>query len=135
MRMPVLAADLISRAAGRFYYLASPYTSAHKHEQEVRTVAAVAVSGALMSAGIFVFSPIVQTHRAAQLFDLPGNFEWWIEYNRAFMDASAGTVVAVSIDGWQRSRGVAQEIAYTQAANKPVYEVILIGTEIILMQR
>lgn len=117
--------DLIERAAGRFYYLASPYTHREPVIQERRYNDAIAHSGALLAAGVFVFAPIVQTHRAAGLYALPGDFVFWLNYNKAFMDASAGTIVA-TIDGWRESKGVAQEIAYTRETGKPVYRCDLL---------
>lgn len=124
MTMPASTSDLSRIADGRFWYLASPYTHKLPHMQEQRTTAATVFAGSLMAAGVFVFSPIVQTHRAAQLFSLPGNFEWWLDYNKAFMDASAGTIIA-AIDGWRQSRGCMQEVEYTRSQGKPVFLMAL----------
>lgn len=119
--MPSNVAELKLKADGRFWYLASPYTHKLAHMQEQRTHAATVHLGALLAAGVFVFSPIVQTHRASQLFQLPGNFEWWLDFNKAFMDASAGTILA-QMEGMNESRGVAQEIEYTRESGKPCYQ-------------
>lgn len=126
--LPTSPDELIRRAAGRFYYLASPYTHRLRHVQEQRYAEVTTYAGALLAAGVHVFAPIVQTHRAAGMFNLPGNFEWWLDYNKAFMDASAGTILA-DIDGWRQSRGVAQEMAYTREQGKPVYRAVLMNDE------
>ena len=97
----------------RFYYLASPYSHPSLLIRAQRTIDVGRYAGEMMAAGMFVYSPIWATHDACQRHDLPVEHEWWLAFNKAFIDASAGVVVC-AIDGWRESRGVAQEIAYAR---------------------
>lgn len=92
------------------YYLASPYThpSALVREQRYRDLQHFA--GQLMTMGYYVYAPILNTHPVAFQYSLPMEFEWWEGFNRAFIERSAGIIVA-DMDGWRESRGVAHEIA------------------------
>lgn len=92
------------------YYLASPYThpSALVREQRYRDLQHYA--GPLMAMGYYLYAPILNTHPVASQYSLPMEFEWWEGFNRAFIERSAGIIVA-DMDGWRESRGVAHEIA------------------------
>lgn len=108
------------------YYLASPYThpSALVREQRYRDLQHFA--GPLMAMGYYVYAPILNTHPVADLYGLPVEFEWWEGFNRAFIERSAGIIVA-NIDGWRESRGVAHEIALGRELGLPIYVMHLDG--------
>ena len=97
----------------RFYYLASPYSHPSPLIRAQRMIDVGRYAGEMMAAGMFVYSPIWATHDAAVRHALPMEYEWWLAFNKAFIDASAGVVVC-AIDGWRESRGVTQEIAYAR---------------------
>lgn len=91
-------------------YLASPYSHPDPAIREERWHAACRASAALMKAGRIVFSPIAQTHPMALLGDLPLDFEFWQDYNRAWIEACSRLIV-LTLDGWRESVGVRGEIA------------------------
>lgn len=97
----------------RFYYLASPYTHPSLITRTQRAIDVNRYAGELMAAGMFVYSPIWATHEICGRHGLPTDHEWWLGFNKAFLDAAAGVIVC-AIDGWRDSRGVAQEIAYAR---------------------
>lgn len=92
------------------YYLASPYTHPSRLTRHQRYLDLRHFAGPLMAMGYYVYAPILNTHPVADLYGLPVEFEWWEGFNRAFIERSAGIIVA-GIDGWRDSRGVAHEIA------------------------
>lgn len=92
------------------YYLASPYTHPSALVREQRYLDLRDYAGPLMAMGYYVYAPILNTHPIAIMYSLPMEFEWWEGFNRAFIERSAGVIVA-DIDGWRESRGVAHEIA------------------------
>lgn len=114
--------DLIALANGGFFYLASPYSGGDPTPSVLqdRADAANDYAGYLLQHGIFTFQPIWSTHRIAMRHTLPKEHEFWIAYNKAFIDPSAGIIVC-DIHGWTTSRGVAQEIAYVKSIGKPVF--------------
>ena len=73
-----------------------------------------------MQAGHFVYCPIVNTHPIAVARALPVEFEWWEAFNRSFIVASEGIVVA-EMDGWKSSRGVQHEIMLGREFGMPIW--------------
>lgn len=102
-----------------FYYLASPYTHKSEAVRNLRAIRANEFAAQLLMAGYFVHQPIWSTHRITQYHNLPVEFEWWEEFNAAFIKASCGVIVC-DIDGWKESRGVAHEIRLAQSLGLPV---------------
>lgn len=105
---------------GQIYYLASPYAHPSPSIREQRYRDLQEYAGPLMVAGYFIYAPILQTHPVAARFSLPVEFEWWEQYNRAFIRISAGVIVA-DISGWSESRGVRHEIALARKMLLPVW--------------
>ena len=107
----------------RFYYLASPYSHPSTLVRAQRAQDVGRYAGEMMAEGMYVYSPIWATHDAAVRHALPMEHEWWLGFNKAFIDASAGVVVC-AIDGWRESRGVAQEIGYARERGLGVWLAI-----------
>lgn len=125
------------QAAG-VYYLASPYSHPDFATKDARAAAAQSYSGRILSVGIKNFSPIAYCHPLALRFKLPTDADWWWEFNLAFMEMSAGLIIA-QIDGWQDSYGVKLELdwytkqrgayAITYCKLAVDRETLLFGTE------
>lgn len=120
--------ELKQRAAGRFYYLASPYTHPDPAIRDIRATLAYEIAGHLMAKGLYVFSPIHATHGASKRHALPTDHVWWDDFNKSFIHPSAGLIVC-TIGGWMESRGVIHEINYARSKDLPVYTVNLRGNE------
>jgi nucleoside 2-deoxyribosyltransferase/methylglyoxal synthase len=98
-------------------YLASPYTGDEvERDGMVRVLA-----GRLLEAGHHVLSPISHSHAIATHPDveLPGDFDWWEDYDRNLIDRCDELWVA-TFAGWATSRGVTREIGYAKMIDKPV---------------
>lgn len=106
----------------KLYYLASPYTheldSIKKERFEKVQHAAVVL---LTEAPLYTFSPIAYNHPMCS-FDLPGDWPFWEEYDKAFIDHSDGLIV-LTLDGWDKSVGVKAEIEYSKEIGIPVYYI------------
>lgn len=111
--------ELIKHANGRFYYLASPYSHPNPAERDIRAEQANRYAGVLMQAGLYVMPTIYLTHENVKRFQLPTDHVWWMGFNKAFIDVSAGMIIA-QIPGWDASKGVTQEINYSRSRNLPV---------------
>ncbi len=101
-----------------FYYLATPY-SRYERGTEAAFQDAIAAAVICIRAGIQVFSPIAHTHPIAVHGGLAGHFEMWASLDEAMIRASDGMIV-VRMDGWDRSEGIAAEIAICERLRKPV---------------
>jgi nucleoside 2-deoxyribosyltransferase len=99
-------------------YLASPYSHPDPSVRERRFRAACRAAVALLHAGRVVFSPIAHSHPLAQ-HGLPGSWQFWERYDRAFLERCE-EVVVLMLDGWQESVGVQAEIRIARELGKPV---------------
>ena len=90
-------------------YLACPYSHTDRSVRVARFEAVNKVAAALMREGLKVFSPISHTHPIAEAGELPLGWDYWHEYDKAFLSASYKMVVLM-LDGWRESAGVNGEI-------------------------
>ena len=72
-----------------------------------------------MKAGEIVYSPIVHNHPVAQRVELPVNWEFWKRIDFTFLKL-AGELRVLCIDGWERSTGVHDEMAYAKELGIPI---------------
>ena len=94
-------------------YLAIPYSHPDPLIREERFRAVNRVAARLMAGGMHVFSPISHTHPIAVEGDLPRGWEYWEAYDRVMLKACQKLIV-LKLDGWDKSVGVAGEIAIAQ---------------------
>jgi hypothetical protein len=102
-----------------FHYLATPYTHPDASVRQKRVDEARRYMAALLSVHVITFCPVSMTHDAAVTFDLPKDFRFWERFNHAFLERSAGVVVA-DMGGWEQSAGVMHEIQTARFLGLPV---------------
>ena len=105
-------------------YVASPYSDPDPGVQHQRYLDVSYAVVQLMQQKIPAYAPIVHCHELALNFNLPGDAEYWQEYNTAFLN-KADAVYVVKLPGWDKSKGVRQEIELAWALDIPVR---LVGT-------
>lgn len=99
-------------------YLMSPYSHADSSVREWRYQEACRAAAEMMREGVLVFSPIAHSHGIAA-YGLPGSWEFWREFDLAFLRA-CDAVVVMTLDGWQESKGIAAELAEAVAMGLPI---------------
>jgi Domain of unknown function (DUF1937) len=99
-----------------YIYLASPYTAAQDETMEDRFCEAERCLAWLLDRKHWTYSPIVHCHALAKRFILPRDYAFWREYNYCMM-TKANSLYVLTIDGWEESRGVQQEIAFAETLN------------------
>lgn len=102
-------------------YLASPYSSSNT-EMQLRFELAEQCTAALMQQDLAIFSPIVHCHELAAKYHLPTDAAYWEKYNMQFL-RKAECLYVLKIEGWDESRGVAQEIAMAKSLYLPIHYV------------
>lgn len=117
---PSISRPVTELKTAGFWYLASPYSHPDWRVRTDRAAAVGNIAASLLSHGIHVYSPIHATHEACIMYELPKDHIFWLNFNKAFIDPAVGVIVA-TIDGWQESAGVNQEIEYAAKTGKPVY--------------
>lgn len=101
-------------------YLASPYSN-YLDGLDAAYVLATDISEELSRAGIKHFCPITVSHEICDRSGIkPKDHDFWMTVDHLFMGRAYGLVV-VGMEGWEESRGVAEEVAYFRAAEKPIY--------------
>src|SRR6185503_15575740 len=90
-------------------YLACPYSHPDREVRVARFEAVNRIAGELMRRGLKIFSPISHTHPIAEATDLPLGWDYWHEYDHAFLSASKKLIVLM-LDGWRELTGVTGEI-------------------------
>lgn len=100
-------------------YLASPYSHPDLNIMHQRYVQTMKHTAKLLFQGKHVFSPIVHCHELARWFNLPTEYNFWLEYNQHML-ARADELLVLCLEGWSESKGVAGEIEFARVLNIPV---------------
>lgn len=90
-------------------YLACPYSHPDRAVRVARFDMVNRMASELMRRGLKIFSPISHTHPIAEAGALPLGWDYWHEYDHAFLSASHKLIVLM-LDGWEKSSGVIGEI-------------------------
>lgn len=101
-------------------YLAMPYTHVDPAVMEDRYQTGLDVIVRLMLSGEVVISPIAHSHPIAMRNPAIANeFEAWRELDETLILAS-DTVYVLTLEGWEDSYGVQQEVEFATARDIPV---------------
>ena len=96
-------------------YLSSPYTHQSETVRALRHDRAALTTAKLMERGWVVFSPIVHAYTVAEFMDSERQLDhdFWMRQARGMLRTAAYLVV-LKIVGWDKSRGVREEILYAK---------------------
>jgi len=94
-----------------FIYVASPYTSDDSRIVEERFEAAEKFVVKALNSGDMVYSPIVHCHAIADKYEMPIDFSFWSNYNKAML-STASEIWVLQLDGWEDSKGVKAEVEF-----------------------
>jgi hypothetical protein len=103
-------------------YLASPYSDPSLGVRTNRYLAACKAAAELIRDGSFVFSPIAHSHGIALCGNLPGDWAYWQDADRAILKICSHVTV-LKLDGWEESKGIAAEVLIAEELGKPVVYV------------
>lgn len=103
-------------------YLASPY-AAHSGGTAAAYAEVCKLAARLLKAGVTVFSPIAHSHGIAVWGSLnPIDHDIWIPFDKLIM-ARCDALIVAHMPGWRESKGMAIEIAFFEAARKPIFDL------------
>ena len=93
-------------------YLACPYSDPNPLVRQMRFTQVCHVAARLMLAGNVVFSPIAHSHPIETLgmTDIKDG-EFWMAQDLPLL-ALADKLMVLKLPGWERSKGLGQEIAF-----------------------
>ena len=118
-RSPPFKDDLMDQG---LYYLASPLKGSPE-EEAYRFEVSLKLTMAFLTQGIYVFSPLIYTKKIAETLNsssIEERREIIMTYLLRFLKTSKGLIL-VTLEGWQKSWGVNQEIKFCQENQMPVY--------------
>jgi len=104
----------------KLYYLASPYTHKDPVIKKQRAEAVTETAVDLLHHGIFVFAPI-SYNEPWEKYNLPGDWNFWSEFDKTFVERCDGGIIVLMLDGWNKSVGVTAEIEFAKSCGLPVY--------------
>ena len=74
----------------------------------------------LLQQGVFVFAPI-SYNEPWERFNLPGDWNFWQDFDKSFVDRCDGGIIVLMLDGWDKSAGVTAEIKFAESLSKPIF--------------
>ena len=109
----------------RLVYLAGPYSHQDKDivQQRVNNYAAAVAYFMNTAENIYVFSPVLQCFHVANRHKLPHDFSFWAERD-FFMIKKSTAMWVLTLDGWQESYGLSQELEYAESINRDILYVV-----------
>jgi len=96
-------------------YLAAPYSGMEQLSFEVSCM----VAAFLMKTGKIVYSPVVYGHTLASKYDLPTDNEFWLTQDLDLL-CRCDELYVITLEGWDKSSGVADEINEAQKMECPL---------------
>jgi len=100
-------------------YLASPYSHPDPAVRFQRYRDACRAAVALIKAGHEIFSPIAHSHALVE-HGLPIDWSFWERHDRHHL-IHCDEVVVLTLDGWEVSIGVREELRMATEMKKPVH--------------
>jgi nucleoside 2-deoxyribosyltransferase len=76
-----------------------------------------------MDDGWMTYSPIAACHYFTAEGHNEGTWEWWARYDQRMIRA-CDLLIVLTIEGWERSRGVAAEREYAESLGMPVWGLL-----------
>jgi hypothetical protein len=105
----------------KIVYLAAPYTHEIASVRAARFNAVTLAAAKLIEKGHIVYSPLTMTH-PIDLVMANGHTlgsKFWVDFDEAFMEVCS-EMVLLCLSGWERSSGVARELAFFRERNRPI---------------
>lgn len=100
-------------------YLASPYSHPDDivRENNYRLVSKIAAD--MIAEGNVVISPIAYGHPLLNFTEMPSDWKFWSDFCLSML-AKCDEIRVCKMPGWDKSRGVAEEIEYAKEHNIPI---------------
>lgn len=101
-------------------YIAQPYSHPDPWVRQERYDQSIRASAALLRKGMTVYSPIMHSHPVNWVWrDFGDAHEFWMRNHLPFLRVCRKMIV-LKLDGWEQSRGVAEEIEQAAAYGIPI---------------
>lgn len=105
--------------ADGFWYVCCPYSHEDERIVNARYNAAVDATAWLIKQNCLVYCSVLHWRPVALAHDLPHDYEFWKEFDVTMIKKSAGLIILM-MDGWDKSKGVIDEIRVGKENSKPI---------------
>lgn len=105
-------------------YVASPYSHEDYHVMEKRAKAVTYYCYTQIKEGKNVISPITYGHEVRQAGNLPNDWSFWMNFCLDLLK-HCDEIYVLTIDGWNVSKGVREEIEFAKQNNIPITYITL----------
>lgn len=95
-------------------YVASPYSSGDPYRVDINYRMVTAFVAERVRLGHVSVSPITYGHTLLQWAAMPGDWQFWQDFCISIL-SKCDRMLVLQLDGWDKSVGVAAEIAYCEA--------------------
>lgn len=102
------------------YFISSPYSHEIPAVVELRMGQLNCAIAQLTEKGVLCVSPLWNHYVLPYSKTMGTDWNFWKVYCENLISRCDGIIVLDNIDGWDKSRGVAAEIEYTETLLKPV---------------
>ena len=102
-----------------FVYLASPYSSKTRIQEEINYQRALLAFLLLKDMECPAFSPITHCHEVAKIYTKDRGVRFWKQYNKNLLEASYAVFI-LTIEHWKESVGIAIEVEWAKTYGKPL---------------
>ena len=103
-------------------YVASPYTHHDKGVVEENYRRVSRYSAEIVSEGLVAISPITYGHTLVGFKSMRTDWEFWTNFCLSLL-SKCDSMHVLMIEGWDKSRGVAEEIEYAKENNIPIHYI------------
>jgi len=114
-------------------YLAAPYTDPNPEVCEQRMALFAIADARLIAKGYYTVSPLAK-HWLTQYTTMDTTWQYWKEYAQQLM-SKCDELFVVTLDGWDTSTGVQEEIEMAKKFNIPISFVKISGKDIIITDK
>ena len=102
-----------------YIYVAGPYTSPKASVRHQRYMQHMAYVAELVNMGRAAYSPIVHFHAVAINHTFPYTADFWGIQLRTMLE-SAASLHLLQLPGWEKSKGVQQELIWAKELDLPI---------------
>jgi hypothetical protein len=100
-------------------YIASPYSHPDDMIREQNYIKVAEYAAKLISQGHVAISPIAYGHTLLPFVEMPSDWPFWSNFCISILN-KCDKLIVYQMEGWDKSRGVAEEIEYAEKLGIPV---------------
>jgi len=108
------------------WYLACPYNHEDLRVRIARYDNVTLATAKLAERGVMCFSPITHSHPLTQYAELPRDWGFWFSFDQPIMRL-CGKCIVLTLDGWDESVGVTDEIEWFEELSYPIKYINPVG--------